>query len=167
MRGYKYYYLALALFVAAAAKCAAFTPPVRLAERRIHRSDLHPVVGISSMREIRRHPSILHSSTTGDQPVGNYIRPYIKQLLLLCRPSNFPVVALFHALGVFQAVQLWVRLVPRSYKSCKNPVNLPCKLSLTDLLHGPKTSYRKKLPVGPRPICFDLQWMVSIVRYQP
>jgi len=112
MHRYKYYYyLALALIVAAAVKCAAFTPPVRLTDpRRIHRSDLHPVVGISSMmREIRRHPPItlLRSSATGDQPVGNYIRPYIKQLLLLCRPSNFPVVALFHALGVFQAVQLW------------------------------------------------------------
>ena len=36
-----------------------------------------------------------------------YVRPYLKQLFLLCRPTNFPIVTLFHMLGVHQAVQLW------------------------------------------------------------
>ncbi|KAL3798308.1 hypothetical protein ACHAW5_010645 [Stephanodiscus triporus] len=37
----------------------------------------------------------------------HYVRPYLRQLVLLCRPVNFPVVALFHVLGAHQAVQLW------------------------------------------------------------
>ena len=36
-----------------------------------------------------------------------YVGPYLKQLFLLCRPVNFPIVALFHVLGVHQAATLW------------------------------------------------------------
>lgn len=45
----------------------------------------------------------------GEEEKNNihYVRPYLRQLVLLCRPVNFPVVALFHVLGAHQAVQLW------------------------------------------------------------
>ena len=49
------------------------------------------------------------SPTTSDQEKDKiqYIRPYLTQLFLLCRPSNFPIVTLFHVLGVHQAVHFW------------------------------------------------------------
>ncbi len=39
----------------------------------------------------------------------NYLRPYLRQLFLLCRPMNFPAVAIFHVLGANMAVELWMR----------------------------------------------------------
>jgi len=54
---------------------------------------------------------MLHSAAVDDQEKAvstkNYIRPYLKQLFLLCRPVNFPIVALFHVLGVHQAARFW------------------------------------------------------------
>lgn len=63
---------------------------------------------------IYRCPTTIYSSTatskegaSGDEDKRNYIRPYLKQLFLLCRPINFPIVLLFHVLGVHQAVEFW------------------------------------------------------------
>eukprot|EP00970_Alexandrium_tamarense_P017561 scaffold10106_cov193-Alexandrium_tamarense.AAC.2 len=57
-------------------------------------------------------PSNLSNDTTSDATSTSlnkrdYIQPYLRQLFLLCRPVNFPIVALFHVLGVHQAVQFW------------------------------------------------------------
>ncbi|KAL9179419.1 hypothetical protein ACHAXT_008709 [Thalassiosira profunda] len=52
----------------------------------------------------------------GDAKDKSYIRPYLKQLFLLARPVNFPVVALFHVLGVHQAVQVWASASDSSTK---------------------------------------------------
>jgi hypothetical protein len=46
-----------------------------------------------------------------------YFRPYLRQLFLLCRPINFPVVALFHVLGSHQAVKLWQSAMTSSSSS--------------------------------------------------
>ncbi|KAL7463059.1 hypothetical protein ACHAXS_003440 [Conticribra weissflogii] len=45
---------------------------------------------------------------------SRYIGTYLYALFLMCRPSNFPIVALFHVLGVHQAVQLWKSSVSTS-----------------------------------------------------
>ena len=55
--------------------------------------------------------------------MSTYIRPYLKQLFLLCRPTNFPIVALFHVLGVHQAVQLWQS--SSAAASASSPLLLP------------------------------------------
>lgn len=107
---------------------AAFAPPPRVpTPPRLRRSALRPVlVGSISRRappplcppeEKRRRgrgkrhrPPALRSAQVRDQekePARHYVRPYLKQLFLLCRPVNFPIVALFHVLGVHQATQLW------------------------------------------------------------
>lgn len=63
-----------------------------------------------------RCPTTLYSSAVAssdasndkeEESKSNYIRPYLKQLLLLCRPINFPIVFLFHVLGVHQALEFW------------------------------------------------------------
>ncbi|KAL7547508.1 hypothetical protein ACHAWF_010801 [Thalassiosira exigua] len=61
----------------------------------------------------RRRPPALGASPPderggdGDPPLGSYVRPYLKQLFLLCRPVNFPIVAAFHALGAHLTARLW------------------------------------------------------------
>mmetsp|Transcript_10267 Transcript_10267/g.21499 ORF Transcript_10267/g.21499 Transcript_10267/m.21499 type:complete len:541 (-) Transcript_10267:123-1745(-) len=56
---------------------------------------------------------------TTNEPLSKskYIGTYLYALFLMCRPSNFPIVALFHVLGVHQAVQLWKTSVATSTSS--------------------------------------------------
>lgn len=56
---------------------------------------------------------------TTNEPLSKskYIGTYLYALFLMCRPSNFPIVALFHVLGVHQAVQLWKTSVATSISS--------------------------------------------------
>jgi len=133
---YCYAYFSLATAAAASYRnldCIAFAPPLRVADTpllRFQRSPLSHIVGSSAQRILtlqappppfpadrrrqrdgrtNRSP-ILYSLPISDQdrePMQYYIRPYLKQLFLLCRPVNFPIVALFHMLGVHQAAQLW------------------------------------------------------------
>eukprot|EP00579_Thalassiosira_antarctica_P011868 CAMPEP_0201922114 /NCGR_PEP_ID=MMETSP0903-20130614/10236_1 /ASSEMBLY_ACC=CAM_ASM_000552 /TAXON_ID=420261 /ORGANISM="Thalassiosira antarctica, Strain CCMP982" /LENGTH=435 /DNA_ID=CAMNT_0048459189 /DNA_START=41 /DNA_END=1345 /DNA_ORIENTATION=- len=133
---HRYTHFKLAVIVAASHqnfKCVAFTPPLRVADndplRFQHSAFRSPVVSqhIPSLQappplfsEERRKQQkegkmcrspILYLSPANDvqekEPIQHYIRPYLKQLFLLCRPVNFPIVALFHVLGVQQAAHLW------------------------------------------------------------
>ena len=70
------------------------------------------------------------TSDDGKDKIQYYIRPYLTQLFLLCRPSNFPIVILFHVLGVNQAVQLW-----QSMSSV--PLTLSTSTLLLSLLRHP------------------------------
>ena len=113
--------LELAVVITAAAthpKSAAFTPipplpaATPLALRVLHSAALRPNFQAPSLlydENKHRQKKIVrsYSSLSSDMDNIQYIRPYLKQLFLLCRPVNFPIVALFHALGVHQAVQLW------------------------------------------------------------
>ena len=85
-------------------KCTSFTPHHAL------QVPLH--LPMSQNRKIHRNHQLLSSSAfnSNDEEQDKkiqYVRPYLKQLFLLCRPTNFPIVTLFHMLGVHQAVQLW------------------------------------------------------------
>lgn len=78
-----------------------------------------------------RCPTTIYSSAAAssdgnnsneEESKSNYIRPYLKQLLLLCRPINFPIVFLFHVLGVHQALEFW--------KATMQPVATPMLFSM-------------------------------------
>lgn len=108
-------------------KCEAFVPPLLVADDvlRYRHSTLRncPVRGrpiptksqtphailVDERRKQkwkRGRSLILYSSpANADQETGSV--PYTKQLFLLCRPINFPIVALFHMMGVHQAARLW------------------------------------------------------------
>jgi len=62
-------------------------------------------------------PLTLKLSTSNDQEQDKiqYIRPYMKQLFLLCRPSNFPIVTLFHILGVHISLKLFQESLSTSH----------------------------------------------------
>ena len=78
--------------------------------------------------------TMLSTSNDQEQDKLQYIRPYMKQLFLLCRPSNFPIVTLFHILGVHISLQLFQELVSTSHSLflplLKNPSMLMVLLSL-------------------------------------
>jgi len=86
--------------------------------------------------KIYRCPTRIYSSSAavdGSDDEGeekrNYIRTYLKQLLLLCRPINFPIVFLFHVLGVHRAVEFW--------KMKMQPVSTSSSSMLLSLLKEP------------------------------
>mmetsp|Transcript_30046 Transcript_30046/g.46547 ORF Transcript_30046/g.46547 Transcript_30046/m.46547 type:complete len:248 (+) Transcript_30046:36-779(+) len=86
--------------------------------------------------KIYRCPTRIYSSSAavdGSDGEGDekkkYIRPYLKQLLLLCRPINFPIVFLFHVLGVHRAVEFW--------KMTMQPVSTSSSSMLLSLLKEP------------------------------
>lgn len=86
---------------------------------------------------IYRCPTTIYSSSTTanegasvEEEKRNYIRPYLKQLLLLCRPINFPIVFLFHVLGVHQAVEFW--------KMTMQPASISSSSMLLSLLKEPQ-----------------------------
>lgn len=62
-------------------------------------------------------PQTLQLSKSDDQEQDKiqYIRPYLKQLFLLCRPMNFPIVTLFHMLGVHISLKLFQDSIPTSH----------------------------------------------------
>ncbi|KAL3810320.1 hypothetical protein ACHAXA_008255 [Cyclostephanos tholiformis] len=82
--------------------------------RRRRHSSLPPVVDAamgssgSSSSSVPPPPESGVRRRDGEGEI-HYLRPYLRQLLLLCRPMNFPVVALFHVLGANQAIHLWMR----------------------------------------------------------
>ena len=86
-------------------KCTSFTPHHAL------QVPLHLPMMSSQNRKISFHQllssSAFNSNDEEQDKKIQYVRPYLKQLFLLCRPTNFPIVTLFHMLGVYQAVQLW------------------------------------------------------------
>ena len=89
-------------------KCTSFTPHHAL------QVPLHLPMMSSQNRKISFHrnhqllsSSAFNSNDEEQDKKIQYVRPYLKQLFLLCRPTNFPIVTLFHMLGVYQAVQLW------------------------------------------------------------
>ena len=59
--------------------------------------------------------TMISTSNDQEQEKLQYIRPYMKQLFLLCRPSNFPIVTLFHMLGVHISLKLFQESVPTSH----------------------------------------------------
>jgi hypothetical protein len=70
------------------------------------------LTSVAADSKLRYHcPTAIYSSSTSadtkEEEKKNSIRPYLKQLFLLCRPINFPVVFLFHVLGVHRAVEFW------------------------------------------------------------
>lgn len=126
-------------------KSAAFAPtyplttttPPRLRHSSIHLPTLKhtPMTYSSSDRNVqqRQKHRQYHSSISDDDQefeTVQYIRPYLKQLFLLCRPLNFPIVALFHMLGVYQAIQLW-------QSSSANILSEPATSLLLPLLKNP------------------------------
>ena len=90
-------------------KCTSFTPHHAL------QVPLHlPMMSSQKNKKISFHrnhqllsSSAFNSNDEEQDKKIQYVRPYLKQLFLLCRPTNFPIVTLFHMLGVYQAVQLW------------------------------------------------------------
>lgn len=90
-------------------KCTSFTPHHAL------QVPLHlPMMSSQKNKKISFHrnhqllsSSAFNSNDEEQDKKIQYVRPYLKQLFLLCRPTNFPIVTLFHVLGVYQAVQLW------------------------------------------------------------
>lgn len=69
-------------------------------------------IPLSSFEAIDTFTSIVSATSDsggeeGEEKSNFYIRPYLKPLLLLCRPINFPIVFLFHVLGVHRAVEFW------------------------------------------------------------
>jgi hypothetical protein len=114
--------LGVVIAVTAPQLCNAFALPPRVRQSVSCLSIQSPslVLGPGEERCRRRHQkimttairrSLIHnaSPSTSDQEKDKiqYIRPYLTQLFLLCRPSNFPIVTLFHVLGVHQAVHFW------------------------------------------------------------
>ena len=86
---------------------------------------------ISYHRNNKLLPSSIFNSNDEEQEKKiQYVRPYLKQLFLLCRPTNFPIVTLFHILGVYQAVQLWT-------VSTTSAARLPSHSLLLSLLREP------------------------------
>lgn len=78
-----------------------------------------------------RCPTTIYSSAAAssdgsndkkEESKSNYMLPYLKQLLLLCRPINFPIVFLFHVLGVHQALEFW--------KATMQPASSPMLFSM-------------------------------------
>jgi len=59
--------------------------------------------------------TMLSTSNNQEQDKLQYIRPYMKQLFLLCRPSNFPIVTLFHILGVHISLKLFQESLSTSH----------------------------------------------------
>jgi len=59
--------------------------------------------------------TMLSTSNDQEQDKLQYIRPYTKQLFLLCRPSNFPIVTLFHILGVHISMKLFQKSISTSH----------------------------------------------------
>lgn len=98
--------------------------------------DIFTSVATSDSKKLRsdiiyRCPTAIYSSSSSSADVGDgeekrhYIRPYLKQLLLLCRPVNFPIVFLFHVLGVHRAVEFWkVTMQPLSATSSPTLLSL-------------------------------------------
>ena len=68
-------------------------PPILAHERRNQSS------------KISRSVTLYSSSANVDQETETM--PYIKHLFLLCRPINFPIVVMFHVLGVHEAARFW------------------------------------------------------------
>ncbi len=78
-----------------------------------------------------RCPTTIYSSAAAssdgsndkkEESKSNYMLPYLKQLLLLCRPINFPIIFLFHVLGVHQALEFW--------KATMQPASSPMLFSM-------------------------------------
>lgn len=116
--------------------CDAFSPPQRAAPKQprwrpvIHtqiaqqgRTDsliLYTAASDDAFQKARlteQLKSSQHQSTgeisstvedsTEDKTATENIAQYLKQLFLLCRPINFPIVIMFHVLGIHQAVSLY------------------------------------------------------------
>eukprot|EP00804_Cyclotella_cryptica_P028714 CCRYP_008215-RA/>CCRYP_008215-RA protein AED:0.39 eAED:0.39 QI:0/-1/0/1/-1/1/1/0/462 len=51
------------------------------------------------------HTTTRQSSSSVDK--DNEFQPHLRQLFLMMRPINFPIVTLFHVLGVHLSVELW------------------------------------------------------------
>lgn len=108
----KYRALVLVIAVNAPQLCNAFALPPRVRRSASCLSHQSPSLGPLPPSPTDGRALIMNlnaSTTSSDQGKDKiqYIRPYLTQLFLLCRPSNFPIVTLFHVLGVYQAVQLW------------------------------------------------------------
>ena len=110
----------LLLILAICSQTSGFTSPNCLpsvaSPQRYRTYDVQPIpkYKLSTMisNQTSRKGIILQNlqlSTSNDQEQDKlqYIRPYMKQLFLLCRPSNFPIVTLFHILGVRISLKLF------------------------------------------------------------
>ena len=76
--------------------------------------DIYTSTTIANRRcsDIYRCPTKIYSSSAANHVEEadirkRGIRPHLKELFLLCRPINLPIVFLFHVLGVQRAVEFW------------------------------------------------------------
>ena len=107
-------------------KCTSFTPHHAL------QVPLHlPMMSSQKNKKISFHrnhqllsSSAFNSNDEEQDKKIQYVRPYLKQLFLLCRPTNFPIVTLFHMLGM-TVIASAVLLFPTSSVAYESIVQQP------------------------------------------